>query len=153
MLFLSVVLSVGVSSAQQTQPPAPAKQAEQEDETTSSNTTESLQKATQNPIASLISVPLENYTNFGIGPTANWRAKSGNVWTVPFGAGVGRIMKLGFQPVNLQAEFFGNAAYPSNASTWTVKGEIAFLFPKLSTKEKELLMEEKLKEMQKESQK
>jgi len=29
--------------------------------------------------------------------TANWRATGGNVWTVPFGAGVGRVMKLGFQ--------------------------------------------------------
>jgi hypothetical protein len=42
--------------------------------------------------------------------TANWRASSGNVWTVPVGGGVGRIMKLGFQPVNWQAEFYGNAA-------------------------------------------
>src|SRR5271169_4653125 len=33
--------------------------------------------------------------------TANWRASSGNMWTVPFGGGVGRIMKLGFQPVNI----------------------------------------------------
>ena len=47
---------------------------------------------------------------------ANWRANSGNVWTVPFGGGVGRIMKLGFQPVNLTAILrqrsisFGNLA-------------------------------------------
>ncbi len=33
--------------------------------------------------------------------TANWMATSGNVWTVPFGGGIGRIMKLGFQPVNI----------------------------------------------------
>jgi hypothetical protein len=37
--------------------------------------------------------------------TANWRANEGNVWTVPFGGGVGRIMKLGFQPVNITAQF------------------------------------------------
>ena len=36
--------------------------------------------------------------------TANWKASSGNVWVVPFGGGVGRIMKLGFQPVNLGGE-------------------------------------------------
>ena len=35
-------------------------------EVASSN--EDLQKATQNPVASLISVPVQNNTNFGIGP-------------------------------------------------------------------------------------
>ena len=37
-------------------------------------------------------------------------------WTVPFGGGVGRIMKLGFQPVNITAQFYGNAVYPSGES-------------------------------------
>ena len=32
-----------------------------------SNSTEALQKATQNPVADLISVPLQNNSNFGIG--------------------------------------------------------------------------------------
>src|SRR5271170_3941405 len=37
--------------------------------------------------------------------TANWRATNNSgVWTVPFGGGVGRIMKLGFQPVNITAQ-------------------------------------------------
>ena len=30
--------------------------------------------------------------------TADWRAASGNMWTVPFGGCVGRIMKLDFSP-------------------------------------------------------
>jgi hypothetical protein len=81
--------------------------------------------------------------------TANWNANSGNVWTVPFGGGVGRIMKLGFQPVNIQAQFYGNATYPSGTSPWGMRLQIAFLFPQLTKKEKMLLMEEKLKEMQK----
>ena len=35
--------------------------------------------------------------------TANWNttAASGSVWTIPFGGGFGRIMKLGMQPVNI----------------------------------------------------
>ena len=49
--------------------------------------------------------------------TADWRASSGNVWTVPFGGGVGRITKLGFQPVNLTAQFYGNAVRPAGASS------------------------------------
>jgi hypothetical protein len=32
------------------------------------NDTEALAKATQNPVASLISVPLQNNSNFGVGP-------------------------------------------------------------------------------------
>src|SRR5215468_2322367 len=32
------------------------------------NSTESLQKATQNPVANLISVPLQDNMNFGVGP-------------------------------------------------------------------------------------
>lgn len=63
--------------------------------------------------------------------TANWKASSGNVWTVPFGGGVGRIMKLGFQPVNITAQFYGNAAHPTSGSPWGVRAQIAFLFPKL----------------------
>jgi hypothetical protein len=41
--------------------------------------------------------------------TANWQASSPNRWTVPYGGGIGRIMKLGFQPVNLQLQFFAKA--------------------------------------------
>jgi hypothetical protein len=85
--------------------------------------------------------------------TANWRGSNGNIWTVPFGGGVGRIMKLGFQPVNLSAQFYGNAEYPSGSSPWNMRLQIAFLFPKLSAKEKELLMEEKLKELREEQKK
>ena len=85
--------------------------------------------------------------------TANWRASSGNVWTVPVGGGVGRIMKLGFQPINWQAEFYGNAVYPSGGSSWTMRIQIAFLFPKLSPEEKKVLMEEQLKKLEQEQQK
>ena len=80
--------------------------------------------------------------------TANWNASSGNVWTVPFGGGVGRIMKLGYQPVNITAQFYGNAVYPSGTSPWGMRLQIAFLFPKLTEKQKMMMMEQKLKEMQ-----
>lgn len=82
--------------------------------------------------------------------TANWEARSGNVWTVPLGGGIGRIMKFGNQPVNLEADFFGNATYPRFGSPWSMRLQLAFLFPKLSkTKEKELL-EKKLKQLDEE---
>ena len=84
--------------------------------------------------------------------TANWMAPSGSVWTVPFGGGVGRVMKLGFQPVNITAQFYGNAVYPAGGSPWSMRLQIAFLFPKLSKEQKKMMMEQKLKQLDQEQQ-
>jgi hypothetical protein len=84
---------------------------------------------------------------------ANWKASSGNVWVVPFGGGVGRIMKLGFQPVNLTAQFYGNAAYPNHGSPWGMRLQLAFLFPKLNEAEEKALLEKRLKELEQQPQK
>src|SRR5262249_14464083 len=67
------LLTTGLARAQENQPATPsaasqnaqAKPAEQDE---GASGTEALQKATQNPVASLISVPLQNNTNFDIGP-------------------------------------------------------------------------------------
>jgi hypothetical protein len=80
--------------------------------------------------------------------TSDWKASSGNSLTLPFGGGVGRIMKLGFQPVNIQAQFFGNAKYPSGASPWGMRLQLALLYPKFTKKQEMMMMEKKLKEMQ-----
>jgi len=34
----------------------------------------------------------------------------GGTWTIPFGGGVGRVTRLGYQPVNMSVNFYGNAA-------------------------------------------
>ena len=62
--------------------------------------------------------------------TANWRASSGNIWTVPVGGGVGRIMRLGSQPLNLQVQVFGNAVHPAGTSPWGMRLQITLLYPK-----------------------
>jgi hypothetical protein len=62
---------------------------------------------------------------------ANWRATSGNMWTVPFGGGAGIVTRLGLQPVNIGVQFYGNAAYPDNGSPWGMRLSIAFLYPKV----------------------
>ena len=82
--------------------------------------------------------------------TANWEAPSGNQWTVPYGGGVGRIMKLGFQPVSLTAQFYGNAVHPEGTSSWSMRLQIAFLFPKMTKEMEQMLLEKKLKELQQE---
>ncbi len=81
--------------------------------------------------------------------TANWNAPApnGSVWTVPFGGGVGRIMKLGFQPVNISVQAYGNAVYVPQSSTWGVRASFALLFPKLTKEQQKMMMEQKLKEM------
>ena len=88
----------------------------------------------------------------GVSPiiTANWEASRGNVWTVPFGGGIGRIMKFGAQPVSLVAQFYSNAVHPANTPAWTMRLQISFLFPKLSKEQQEMLMEKKLKQLEQE---
>lgn len=62
--------------------------------------------------------------------TANWEATNGGRWVVPFGGGIGRVMRLGTQPVNLQLGFYGNAVHPVNASPWSMRAMVVLLFPK-----------------------
>jgi hypothetical protein len=61
--------------------------------------------------------------------TANWEATNGGRWVVPLGGGIGRIMKLGAQPVNVGLQFYGNAVHPPGGSPWSMRLQIAFLFP------------------------
>jgi hypothetical protein len=82
--------------------------------------------------------------------TANWRASDGNVWTVPFGGGVGRIMKLGFQPVNITAQLYANPVRPAGTSPWGLRIQFVLLFPKLSKDQEKMLLEQKLKQMNQE---
>jgi hypothetical protein len=74
--------------------------------------------------------------------TANWHSQAageassgndttgGSVWTVPFGGGAGRIMRLGDQPVNIAVNFYGNAVHPPGASSWGMRIQLALLYPK-----------------------
>ena len=80
--------------------------------------------------------------------TANWEASNGGRWVVPFGGGVGRIMKLGFQPVSLTAQVYGNGIHPQGASPWNLRLQIAFLFPKLTKAQQKMMMEQKLKQLE-----
>jgi hypothetical protein len=84
--------------------------------------------------------------------TANWEATNGGRWVVPFGGGVGRIMKLGFQPVNITTQFYGNAIHPPGASPWGLRVQLAFLFPKLTKEQQKMMMQQKLKQLEQEEQ-
>jgi hypothetical protein len=50
----------------------------------------------------------------------------------PFGGGIGRVQKLGLQPVNWNVQFFGNAMHPRGTPSWAMRLTLAFLYPKQS---------------------
>jgi hypothetical protein len=62
--------------------------------------------------------------------TANWEATAGNEWTVPVGAGGGKLFRLGKLPVNTQLTAFYNAIRPEDAANWQLRFQVQFLFPK-----------------------
>ena len=62
--------------------------------------------------------------------TANWEADSDDRWVVPLGLGIGQIMKIGDQPINLQASAYYNVEKPENGADWQLRLQVQFLFPK-----------------------
>jgi hypothetical protein len=62
--------------------------------------------------------------------TANWEADSGDEWTIPFGGGIGKIFRLGKQPMNFQTQAFYNVEKPDNGADWQLRVQLQFLFPK-----------------------
>ena len=62
--------------------------------------------------------------------TANWEADSNNRWTIPVGGGVGKIFKIGKQPVNGQVSAYYNVEKPEFGADWQLRLQLQFLFPK-----------------------
>jgi hypothetical protein len=63
--------------------------------------------------------------------TANWAADRGrDVWTAPIGGGVGKLFKIGRQPINTQLTAYGNVARPEFGPAWQLRLQVQFLFPK-----------------------
>ena len=64
--------------------------------------------------------------------TADWKAAHGDKWTVPIGGGVGRVMPIAGQPVNLSLQGYYNVVSPdiTHGPNWQVRASVALLFPK-----------------------
>jgi len=62
--------------------------------------------------------------------TANWEADSGEKWTVPFGGGIGKVFRIGRQPMNVNTQVFYNVKTPTNGAKWQWRFQIQLLFPK-----------------------
>jgi len=55
-----------------------------------------------------------------------------DVWTVPMGMGVGKIMRWGKQPVNLQLGYYYNLVRPTGnvpSGPYTIRFQLQFMFP------------------------
>jgi hypothetical protein len=63
---------------------------------------------------------------------ANWKASSGDVWTVPVGVGVGKVVKLGRLPVKIELSLQYMPVRPKNTGQeWDVQVSITPVIPKL----------------------
>jgi hypothetical protein len=63
--------------------------------------------------------------------TSNWELPSKERWLVPFGGGIGRVFKMGRQPVMAQVQNFYNAIHPQTLPhpQWQFRVQFALLFP------------------------
>ena len=62
--------------------------------------------------------------------TANWEAPSGEQWTIPLGAGIGKLIRLGKLPINAQAGYYVNVEKPTGGPDSQLRVQATLLFPK-----------------------
>ncbi|MHC4818869.1 MAG: transporter family protein [Planctomycetota bacterium] len=62
--------------------------------------------------------------------TAAWDAPSDQRWQIPLGGGVGKITKIGKQPIALRLQMYGYVVRPDNGPEALLRFTITFLFPK-----------------------
>jgi hypothetical protein len=62
--------------------------------------------------------------------TANWEASSSNKWTIPFGGGVGKVFRIGKQPINASVQAYYNVSQPDFGADWQLRVMLQFMFPK-----------------------
>jgi hypothetical protein len=61
--------------------------------------------------------------------TANWLTTGDHAWTVPFGAQVGRVVKIGGKlPVNLSVGTYYNVLRPQYGATWQLRTQVTLIF-------------------------
>ena len=80
-----------------------------------------------------------SFINFNIGKgwaigtapivTANWKAESGNQWTVPWGLQVSKVTRFGARPVNILLGYYENSQHPEGAADKQVRFQLNLLFP------------------------
>jgi hypothetical protein len=62
--------------------------------------------------------------------TANWEAEAGEKWTIPIGGGLGKIVKAGKVPLNINTQIFYNLEKPRGGADWEWRFQVQMMFPK-----------------------
>jgi hypothetical protein len=62
--------------------------------------------------------------------TVDWKAESGDKWTVPLGGGVGKIFHFGKLPVNSSLAAYYNVVRPDYGPNWQIRAQVQLMFPK-----------------------
>lgn len=63
--------------------------------------------------------------------TANWEADNDHRWLLPVGGSIGRVFKVGKQPINASLGGYYNVVSPDDTGPqWQIRAQIQFLFPK-----------------------
>jgi hypothetical protein len=62
--------------------------------------------------------------------TANWSAASSQRWSVPIGGGVGKLFRIGGQPMNASLQAFDYVEHPNFAPRVAIRFQVQFLFPR-----------------------
>jgi hypothetical protein len=70
------------------------------------------------------------YVNMMPTITADFKAPAGEEWTVPVGAGGGKVQNFGHQPIKLQLQAYYNVVKPTGGAKWTLQAMVILLFPK-----------------------
>ncbi|HXX53059.1 MAG TPA: hypothetical protein VEI28_00665, partial [Thermodesulfovibrionales bacterium] len=63
---------------------------------------------------------------------ANWKGSSGNIWTVPLGVGISKVVKLGRLPVKLSLAGQYMPVHPNDfGQKWNIQLQVVPVIPKL----------------------
>lgn len=85
-------------------------------------------QATINPIV-FYNFPKGWYLLSSTVSVAQWDAPGRDVWTVPVGGGLGRLFRIGTQPVNVRFQAMDNVHRPEYAPKWQFQLQGQLLFP------------------------
>ena len=96
--------------------------------------------ARKHPATSTLGMLIQPFINYNLSDgryltsspimTADWTARASDQWTVPVGAGVGKLFKLGPLPINTSLAGYYNADRPKDSSQGQLRFQFQFLFPK-----------------------
>src|ERR1700735_4460048 len=60
--------------------------------------------------------------------TSDWTQSRSHRWTVPVGGGIGRVFKIGKQPLNARTQFLNDVRTTSYGPDWQLQGQLQFVF-------------------------